>query len=94
MREHGQLPVSIDTRAAYRIQVQGCLDPTWVTEMCDTIEVSHAGGMGKRAVTTLSGELEDQAVLLGILNLVYDLGYPLLSLTYLGRPDEAYHDHG
>lgn len=93
MSERGQGPISIDTRAAYRITIQGSLDPTWVTDMCD-IRVSQAGGPGKRAVTTLTGELEDQAVLMGILNLVYDLGYPLLSLTYLGQPDVPDPKHG
>jgi hypothetical protein len=35
-------------------------------------------------VTTLSGRLPDQAALLGVLNTLYDLHLPLLSMEYLG----------
>jgi hypothetical protein len=55
--------------------------------MCD-VTVRHEGDEGQPGVTILTGELEDQAVLMGILSLVYDLGYPLLSLAYQGSADQ------
>ena len=36
-------------------------------------------------VTVLQGDVVDQAALLGILNLVYDLGLPLLSVQCLAH---------
>lgn len=86
MHESRNRPIALDTRSVYRIEIQGRLDSSWITDMCD-ITVRHEGDEGQPDVTTLTGELEDQAVLMGILNLVYDLGYPLLSLTCLGRAE-------
>jgi hypothetical protein len=37
------------------------------------------------AVTTLSGEIIDQAALMGILDTLYDIGYPLLCVEYLAQ---------
>ena len=88
MHESRNRPIALDTRSVYRIEIQGRLDSSWITDICD-VTVRHEGYEGRPGVTTLTGELEDQAVLMGILNLVYDLGYPLLSLTYLGRVEQS-----
>jgi hypothetical protein len=40
-------------------------------------------GTGRHAVTVLFGPLVDQAALLGVLNALYELGLPLLSVDYL-----------
>ena len=37
----------------------------------------------RHAVTVLFGHLVDQAALLGVLNALYELGLPLLSVGYL-----------
>lgn len=61
----------------YRICVRGTLDPRWsdcVEEMQITTEQRSHGEM----VTTLSGSLRDQAALLGVLNLLYDLHCAIL----------------
>jgi len=44
------------------------------------LEVSETAG---RAATTLTGELPDQAALLGVLDQLYCLGAPLLSVECL-----------
>ena len=36
----------------------------------------------ERAVTMLSGQVRDQAALMGLLNSLYDLGFSLLSVEY------------
>jgi hypothetical protein len=36
-------------------------------------------------MTALSGEIMDQAALIGILNTLYDMGYPLLCVEYLAQ---------
>jgi hypothetical protein len=43
----------------------------------------RASGSGRHAVTILVGRLADQAALIGILNTLYDLGLPLLSVEYV-----------
>ncbi len=55
---------------------------------------SYLGGMtvtvakrsGQVSITTLRGELVDQAALMGVLNAVYDLGFALLKVERLGAP--------
>jgi hypothetical protein len=66
----------------YQIQVQGTLDPRWS---------GHLGGMAisastqedGSAITTLTGILTDQAALLGVLNALYNLHLPLMSVQCL-----------
>lgn len=60
----------------YHIEVQGRLEAHW-SEWLDGLAVEHA--MGGR--TLLTGRLADQAALNGLLNKLYDLGLPLLSVT-------------
>jgi len=45
------------------------------------LEISVAGSQDQ-PVTTLAGELRDQAALIGVLNGLYSLGYALLSVEY------------
>lgn len=72
-----------DQLAAYRIRVQGQLGQDWVDYLGGlTISVS---GEPDQAVTTLSGKVLDQAALFGILNSLYDMGYPLLCVEYLAQ---------
>jgi len=82
MDDSGTHAIALDTSAVYRIKIQGRLDPSWITNMCD-MTVHHDIGQDQRVVTTITGELADQAALMGILNLVYDLRCPLLSLETL-----------
>jgi hypothetical protein len=69
--------------AEYRIQVQGYLDGTWADRLGGlTIMVNSEPVNGARA-TTLSGCIRDQADLIGVLNTLYDLHLPVLSVEYL-----------
>ncbi len=77
---------SIDGKAYYSIQLQGALDQNWADQFGDLKAITFQAKESFRSpVTTIVGEVFDQAALLGLLNLVYDLGLPLLSVTYLGR---------
>ena len=42
------------------------------------------GPQGQGQVTTLTGELPDQAALMGVLSPLYDMGFPLLKVERLG----------
>ncbi len=70
--------LTLDRSATYRIRIQGSLSRSWA---------DYLGGLDIQVtdesvwpVTILSGSLIDQAALMGVLNSLYDLGYPLLSV--------------
>lgn len=67
----------------YRIEVQGRLDAHW-SEWLDGLAVAHEAA-GR---TLLTGYIVDQAALHGLLNKLYDLGLPLLSVSR-AEPDAA-----
>jgi len=71
----------LDARANVRIQVRGSIGPQW-SEYFQDLTISTNDDRA-RAVTTLSGEVQDQAALLGIINSLYQLGYPLISVESL-----------
>jgi hypothetical protein len=74
-----------DLPSHYRIRVGGLLSATLADRLGNMgINVRHAAN--QQPVTTLTGELTDQAALLGVLNSLYDMGYPLLKVERLGPP--------
>jgi len=75
-------PIPFDHPATYQISIQGRIDATWsdrlegMTISLTTVEVGPP-------VTTLEGELSDQAALAGVLNTLYELHLPVLSVKLL-----------
>ena len=70
--------LSLGDAASYRIQVQGHLGQQWADYLAGlSISVS---ANPNRTVSTLSGEVADQAALMGVLNGLYGLGFPLLAV--------------
>jgi len=71
--------------ATYQISVQGRIDPDWSDRLAGmtirliTEEANHP-------ITTVDGELSDQAALLGVLNSLYELHLPILSVLCLSSP--------
>ena len=60
-----------DSPATYRIGVQGRIPPRW----CDRLEgmtITERSSEAEPPVTTLFGELSDQAALAGVLNTLYE----------------------
>lgn len=73
-------PLSLDQSALYRIEVQGSLEAAYAGWLGDTmITVAE----GENIVTTVVAHVADQAQLHGILQTLYTLGLPLLSLLRL-----------
>ena len=70
----------LNTPATYRISVQGAIDRKW-SEYLDDMAISLRQVADETPTTVLTGRLVDQAALMGVLNNVYDLGYPLLSVA-------------
>ena len=79
------LPTSrsgFDSPAMYQIGVQGRIPARW----CDRMEgmtITERSSEAEPSVTTLSGELADQAALAGVLNTLYELHLPVLSVERL-----------
>jgi len=77
--------VHSDERATYHIRIRGQLDESWSDNLSGMkiMPVSKPEGLRE---TILTGELADQAALMGVLNTLYDMGYLLISVE-MDRPD-------
>jgi hypothetical protein len=71
------------TPASYRIRILGPLDKRRSEYLCG-MSISSAQRHGGPIITTLTGELADQAALMGVLSSLYDMGYALLKLERIG----------
>ena len=80
--------LQLETAAQYEIRVQGSLDRRWFDRMGGA-EIRVENTPDDAPVTVLSGQFVDQAALAGALNLLFDLGFPLLSVQCLDRNDKG-----
>ncbi len=71
--------VSMFEPATYRICILGTLDKQW-SDYCGGMTIEHEVVLTQYPVTILTGRLADQAALIGIINSLYDIGCPLLSV--------------
>ena len=67
----------VDRRPVYQIRVRGELGKRW-SDWFDDLSVAVEGEHSP--VTTLTGRV-DQAALRGVLNVIWDLGLTLISVT-------------
>ncbi len=74
--------LNLASPARYRIRIQGHLEKSWANRLGGMTFTNHLAS-GQPAVTILTGRLIDQAELFGILNRLYNLGFPLLSVECL-----------
>lgn len=72
----------VETPATYRIRTQGLLDMSW-SDRLGGMSITQVTSGNKGPVTTLVGHLPDQAALAGVLNALYNLHLPLLSVENL-----------
>ena len=78
------MSAAVDEAATYRIRVGRRVGAEWSDRLGGlTVLVDEAPG--RPVVTELVGPLLDQAALLGVLDLLYSLGAPLLSVERLDR---------
>ena len=68
--------LTISSPAYYEVSVLGSLDENWSSRIGMRIKVSK--GVNNTSITTLTGEVIDQSMLLGVLNYVYELGMPII----------------
>ena len=71
--------------AEYRIRIVGRMDPER-DEYLGGMSVSIRQEIGRRAITELSGQLPDQAALMGVLQQLYLRNIPIISVECL-TPD-------
>lgn len=68
--------------ARYQIRLQGCVSADWASWL-EAAEVTCEGS-GPACITTLTGIVQDQPALFGLLSQVRDLGIPLIAVELLG----------
>jgi len=66
----------------YRIFAHGFLDKSW-SERLGGLRITTSSLKDQGTVTTLVGQVRDQAELAGILDTIYELHLSLLSVEYL-----------
>ena len=77
-------PIPFDNPATYQISVQGWIDPS-MSDLLGGMTISQATDEADPPITTLLGELSDQAALAGVLNTIYELHLPVLSVKRLNK---------
>jgi len=65
--------------ATYRISILGTLDKQR-SDYCGGMTIEHTIVLQQYPVTILTGLLTDQSALVGVINTLYDLGYPILTV--------------
>jgi len=74
--------VKLETPATYRICVQGHLEEGW-SDRLGGMTITKAYKEKGQPMTILVGHLPDQSALSGVLNALYELHLPLLSVENL-----------
>ncbi len=72
-----------DHPGTYHIVIAGHLHADW-SERLGCMVITNEENAAGEVKTILHGVLTDQSALLGVLNTIYDLGYPLLFVERIG----------
>ena len=75
-------PFLFDQPGRYRIFVQGQLSTSWSSRLSD-MEITVQDAEGQPPVTILTGEVRDQAALMGVLNALYNMRCAVLKVEQL-----------
>jgi hypothetical protein len=82
--------LSYEQPGIYAIHIAGRMDKSWADRLGGlTITFIEEDDENNQPVTVLKGCLPDQAALLGILNTLYNLRYPVLFVRYLRPVDQT-----
>lgn len=79
--------LTLSRSATYRITICGCLDRNWFDQQ-ERMHVCPVVLDHQLDVTVLTATFRDQADLLGTLNQLYNLGFPILAIECLALPPE------
>ena len=64
--------------ARYQIKIMGCFNSQWFVDWFEGVTIESEGN-----VTTLTGEIVDQAALRGLLYRIWDMGMRLISVNLI-----------
>jgi hypothetical protein len=73
-----------DSPATYRICVRGCIPTRWYDRLESMIVTAHTSEV-EPPTCIMQGELADQAALAGVLNTLYELHLPVISVERLSE---------
>ncbi len=73
-----------DERAIYHIRILGRLDESW-SDNLSGMAILPVPDTGSRRETLLAGELAGQSALMGVLNTLYDMGFPLIFVVKVAQ---------
>jgi len=79
--------LSLCQRASYQIEVVGHLDVNKATWF-EGLTLANEFGEDGTPITTMTGEVLDQAALHGLLTVIRDLGLPLLAINRITSVEE------
>ena len=68
---------SMNEPATYRISILGTMDKKW-SDYYGSMTIEHERVLNQYPVTILTGLMAGQSVLVGVINTLYNFGYPLL----------------
>ncbi len=74
--------LKFEAQASYRIRVQGHLDDSWSDRLGGMV-LTRAFTADKQPMTILIGHLSDQAALAGVMNALYNLHLPVISVELI-----------
>jgi hypothetical protein len=71
--------ITLDQSAVYCIKVQGKLGENWASYF-EEMDIVILSDTDENPITMLTGEMPDQAAVQGVLQKLYNLGFPLISV--------------
>ena len=78
--------IKFEKPGTYKIVVQGILTENWSDRLAG-MRIATNNTEDEAPATTLIGHLRDQTQLNGVLNSLYDLHLPILSVEHIGREE-------
>jgi hypothetical protein len=70
--------------ANFEIEVNGFLDKN-LSDYLGGLTINHKTFKDQKKTSCLTGEILDQAALIGILNLLYDMRFPILRVELINK---------
>jgi hypothetical protein len=77
-----QRKYTFDSPGVYRIRIHGQLDDAWLDRL-GAMEVLEKSSKEDKKVTALTGRLQDQAALAGVLDTLYGMQCTLISVELI-----------
>ncbi len=73
---------SFQKPAIYKIKVEGVLKENWI-EKFQGLKIRNESSLSGKPISVLSGKINDQSALSGLLNMLYDYNMTILSVKML-----------